>query len=119
MNMNLGTFGSILEFAIELENKVMKVYEENKVTSYEKIYKEHQYRIQKLKRLRRENTTEMILEPIKDFTSSTFEIKDKDSTIKAKNKLAEFYATASIKLNFLNEVCTVFNQFKSQILQEK
>ncbi len=115
--MKLGTLGAILKFAIELESRSLKLYQQTVDISTDKTVLDYQKRIKKLKRLRRENTTEMILEPIDDFESTTFEINEGDTVKSSINKIAEFYEVASQKTEFVIEVSLVLQQFGKKFTQ--
>ncbi len=112
--MNLGTLGAILKFAIELESNVLDLYTAEEDITHETKITEFRKRIKKLKRLRRENTTEMILEPIVDFEISEYKINEEDSIVLSENKLARFYETAAMKVDFIAEVSNVLKQFHEQ-----
>ncbi len=129
--MDLGTFGAIMKFALEIEGKVSDFYkrgsdQETDVTLKEllvNLVSRGQKRIQTLERVRRENVTEMILEPIEGFDSDSFEIKtelpkDSDSVrrtaMKIEKTLLEFYNAAAIKIEFLPEAAYAF-----ELLAEK
>ena len=69
--------------------------------------------------MQRENTTEMILEPIKDFQEESFnEIMElsenidfsKQGIIEIESRLASFYNIASEKVSFLGEVSYILEQ---------
>jgi hypothetical protein len=73
--------------------------------------------VKRLKRVRRENTTEMILEPIKDFNSEDYSIDDVEiktfSEVNIHQSMNEietvfinFYLKAAEKVVFLSEVST-------------
>ena len=78
--MELKNFGSVLNFAAELEASDGAFYrcaaQNPSCQSYKDLFeglsKEHKQNEQRILRLRRENVTEMILEPIKDFTRIPF-----------------------------------------------
>ena len=129
--MDLGTFGAIMKFALEIENNVIDFYEKasGKVTDPNlkellgNLVSRGQKRVQTLERVRRENVTEMILEPIEGLDSDSFEIKtdlpqDTDSTKKAgieiEKILLEFYNAAAAKIDFLPEAAYAF-----ELLAEK
>jgi rubrerythrin len=85
--MPLINFGSILNFAETLENEANALY--TKLARQdacaeiremlEQFTKDIRKNIQTVQRTRRENVTEMILEPIKDFTRAPFELKVDES----------------------------------------
>jgi rubrerythrin len=78
--MPLENFGSILNFAEQLEKEDREFYSilvrtpacaENKAL-FESLAADAKKNIQTIERTRRENVTEMILEPVKDFTRDPF-----------------------------------------------
>ncbi len=83
----------------------------------------HEGRVRTLKRLQRENTTEMILEPITGFSSNAYEIDENeiseteevsmDRLTEIVERLATFYQDAALKTQFLPEVADVFESFVS------
>lgn len=78
--MPLENFGSILNFAEQIESEDQAFYEilvnnpacaEHK-SVYEGLARDAQKNVKNIQRTRRENVTEMILEPIKDFVRAPF-----------------------------------------------
>lgn len=131
--MDLGTFGAVVKFAIELEDKVAQQYDnfvklttdsEVKATLKAIVLKGRK-RIDNLKRLRSNNTTEMILEPIYGLDSLNYKIKKYEGdqlpfksfkvlALKNENILLNFYQEAGDKLEFLSEVAYVFEDFAEE-----
>ena len=78
--MPLENFGSILNFAEELENQDDEFYSAAAINPacaehkalFEQFAADAKKNIKTVQRTRRENVTEMILEPIKDFTRAPF-----------------------------------------------
>jgi len=74
--MELGTFGAIIGFALELELQAYKYYEDlnNRVSfpTVIKLMKGSQKRSNRLRRIRQELVTEMILEPITGVESDDY-----------------------------------------------
>ncbi|NNF98819.1 MAG: hypothetical protein HKM93_05535 [Desulfobacteraceae bacterium] len=126
--MPLVNFGAIMNFAEEIETLDMAYYqaaagnpacEVNKAL-FEQFAKDAGKNIQTVKRTRRENVTEMILEGIQNFTREPFqlnmEIKSADAchtcalgetidTIKTLEERAErYYQAAADKMKALPEV---------------
>jgi hypothetical protein len=117
--MELGTFGAVLKFAMELEEKAISFYEEvrnksSKSDHFTTLVQRGQKRLKILERVRRENTTEMILEPITglDPDAYTPEISIPEGSddkaiqsiaIALEKKLQEFYTDAAVKVEFLIE----------------
>ncbi|MCF2138117.1 MAG: hypothetical protein K9W43_12875 [Candidatus Thorarchaeota archaeon] len=130
--MKLGTIGSVLKFAIRFESTLQKIVEQihyQVTTEKEKtIFKElrtfHVRRVDRLKRLQRENTTEMILEPIVGLSSDQYEIsetiEEKGTTHlisllqEAEKSAHSFYKEATMKVEFLPEIADVFEEFKQE-----
>jgi len=131
--MNLGTTGAIFTFAIEREAKIGSFYSKYTVLvnnsslrdAFELLMKEHQKRDRLLNRFRRENVTEMILEPIHDFDSEPFdfEITAGDSpddsslhenAIRIEANSQSFFLKASEKTTFLPEVSDEFKRLSSK-----
>ena len=78
--MPLENFGSILNFAEQIESEDQAFYEiliNNPACAehrsvYEGLAKDAQKNVKNIQRTRRENVTEMILEPIKNFVRAPF-----------------------------------------------
>ncbi len=125
--MELGTFGAIMTFALEVEDEVTSFYESAKqkvkgrdLTSiFDSLAVRGQKRIKTIERIRRENVTEMILEPISGLNSDAFKPKTSipethdDNTLREMAKeieksLQAFYTQASMKIDFLSEAAYSF-----------
>ncbi len=125
--MELGTFGAIMKFALEIENEVLSFYEsasqnardQNLSGLFGELFSRGQKRIKTLERIRRENVTEMILEPIIGLNSETYKPEttssegSDDNTVKRvaviiEKNLNEFYNQAAVKIDFLSEVAYLF-----------
>jgi hypothetical protein len=125
--MDLGTFGAIMKFALDVENEVAKFYEIAKgiikdqeiAGLFEKLAIRGQKRVKTVERIRRENVTEMILEPITGLDSDTYKPmtaipeNPDDESLKTiardiEKNLHAFYDQASGKLDFLSEVAYSF-----------
>lgn len=108
--MELGTFGAIISYAIELEEQAFNYYEKLKQTGLSVITSQllngSQKRIDRILRIRRELVTEMILEPITGLDSGDFEflimvdLDDAgllDQAVHLENNLHNYYSnTASL-----------------------
>ena len=74
--MELGTFGAIISFALELESQAYEYYEDLNNTvffqSNSQLMKGSQKRSKRLRRIRQELVTEMILEPITGVESNDY-----------------------------------------------
>ncbi len=131
--MELGTFGAIIKFALDIETKVGNFYESASdivkdaelVSIFADLVVRGQKRKKTLERVRRENVTEMILEPILEFDSESYSI-DIEISESANNDnlrtlatniettLQKFYTTAALKTDFLIEAAYAF-----ELLAEK
>jgi rubrerythrin len=131
--MDLGTTGAILSFALKRETEIGAFYVKYTSlvgdSSLKKIF-ENIHRVQKkrerlLTRFRRENVTEMILEPIHGFESEAYEltifIEDspddaslKDMAIKIEESSHSFFLKASEKTTFLPEVSEEFKNLSDK-----
>jgi hypothetical protein len=131
--VELGTFGAVLKHALELEESATGFYETastivtNQVLS-EKLHalsERCKKRSQTLLRVRRENVTEMILEPIhgldtEDYSPSFSLPESPESStvvelaIALEKKIKEFYNTAGAKLDFLIEVADAFERLADE-----
>ncbi len=127
VKVELGTFGAILKFALETEKEVNRFYEsvinlvkdKNKITLYQDLLKRGEKRLKTLERVRRENVTEMILEPITGLDSENYKFETeipKDApekeiqelAMKIEKGLLEFYIRAAEKIDFLVEAAYSF-----------
>ena len=125
--MDLGTFGAIMKFALEIESDVTSFYESAKekvkdqdlAELFDSLCKRGQKRIKTIERVRRENITEMILEQISGLDSDTYKPvtslpdapEDKvlrGIAIEMEKKLQAFYTQAGVKIDFLSEVAYSF-----------
>lgn len=110
--MSLTQFGSVLSFAIDLEeqlsnfytNAIIKFAEQYSLIFNERISASNK-RKSKLEKSRRENVTEMTLEPINGLHSEDYKLDVNLFTLENINSLEEiitkFYAEAGPKLNVL------------------
>lgn len=122
MHVELTTFGAVVKFALDLEGEVSNFYESalgvttdlNLRKLLESLLNRGQKRIKTLMRVRRENVTEMILEPIAGLNSEVHKLVTvipegaNDSIVREtaaalETKLHEFYMHAAAKIGFLSE----------------
>ena len=121
--MPLENFGSILNFAEELESQDQEFYEaaagnpacgEHK-PMFEQFAANARKNVKTVQRTRRENVTEMILEPIKDFVRAPYcEVCEAAPGMTAEDALAtakrledravRYYTEAAAKIKALPEV---------------
>ncbi|MBI5577681.1 MAG: ferritin-like domain-containing protein [Deltaproteobacteria bacterium] len=121
--MPLQNFGSILNFAEKLESLDRQFYAaacgNSACAGYKALFAELEAEaarhVTTVQRLRRENVTEMILEPVQDFTRASFcEACEGAAVLSASEVLAtakrlearaeRYYAEAAEKLQALTEV---------------
>ena len=131
--MELGTFGAIMKFAMELETSAQHFYEtvlaldldSNIESLVKKFHKRCSTRVKLLERVRRENVTEMILEPIEDFESNPYVIatsisegtdpvKICDMASVAEETRQGFFEKASVKIEFLIEAAETFERLSEE-----
>ncbi len=127
--MELTNFGAVLTFAAETEASDSGFYTaireipglEKYGSTFEAVAAALKKNEKDLLRARRENVTEMILEPIHDFHSESFaadrSVNDTLTTdaavekaIAMEDKSAEFYSVAAEKLRGLPEVSRILNR---------
>ncbi|NHJ12342.1 MAG: hypothetical protein EAX95_01645 [Candidatus Thorarchaeota archaeon] len=120
--MELGTFGAVLKFAMDLEGMANTFYERAReivgesslASKFDTLRQRGEQRLKILERVRRENTTEMILEPIVGLDSEIYnldiaipsdsdESRTLDLAIQLENILYQFYSEAALKVEFLIE----------------
>ena len=121
--MPLVNFGSILNFAEEIESQDAQYYthaaDNPAGATHQELFRrlagDAQKHIKTIQRTRRENVTEMILEPIRDFTRAPFQCtlsdadqSDADQLLacarEIERRAIQYYQEASAKLNALPEV---------------
>ena len=121
--MPLTNFGAILNFAETVEQEDMEFYREASSTAaaepyrllFEMFAKEGKKNIALVQRTRRENVTEMILEPIRDFVRDSYQLRVEnadglDSTailtaaVALENRAIRYYSDAAEKIRALPEV---------------
>ena len=131
--MELGTFGSVLKFAMEMENEVIEFYRKTSTTLndqkvaglFTEFVNRGEKRVKTLERVRRENTTEMILEPIVGFDSNEYPVNTaipdkadekalREIALDIESTLERFYIAAAQKIEFLSEAAYAF-----ELLAEK
>jgi rubrerythrin len=122
IHVELTTFGAVVKFALDIEAEVSDFYESaSGVTTdpdlgklLESLFHRGQKRVKTLLRVRRENVTEMILEPIAGLDSEVhkpvvvFPEGADDGVVREtaavlETKLHEFYMHAAAKIDFLSE----------------
>jgi hypothetical protein len=127
--MPLNSFGSILNFAEEMERLTFAFYEGavsnpacvDHADRFRQLAKDSRKNIQTLQRTRRENVTEMILEPIHDFYRAPYAIQYADPSDRTPETILEdarkieqtavlFYQTAMEKMKAQPEVAHILKK---------
>ncbi|TFG31191.1 hypothetical protein EU527_13015 [Candidatus Thorarchaeota archaeon] len=129
--MELGTAGSILSYALDLEAKATEFYQKsiegNISADVKEAFEENNQRHRKiaktLDRMRKENVTEMILEPVHDFESDDFviEITHIQSTVvvakKIEQTILEYLRASAEKVAFLPQMKEMLEDLASRIMK--
>ena len=134
--MELRNFGAVIKFALEVEAMGAAFYETaNAITknqqlksSFETFMQIRMTRMELLKRLRRENTTEMILEPISGLNAEKYRPKtecpegcpDKkliELAVSMENLNSAFYVEAAKKIEFMIEPADIFEQMAEENME--
>jgi rubrerythrin len=121
--MPLENFGSILNFAEESESRDQEFYEavagnpgcSDHKQMFEQLAASAKKNVKAAQRIRRENVTEMILEPIKDFVrapyceecqaASSMTIEEALATaMRLEDRAVRYYTEAAVKIKALPEV---------------
>lgn len=127
--MELESFGSILGFAAEMEKTDQDFYQaltdNTDVAEYKVLFtgfaRDEKKNEKTILRARRENVTEMILEPVRDFSSDSFEISREDAmgmnagdmlkkALDVETAAEAFYVKASDKLKSMTEVSRILKR---------
>jgi rubrerythrin len=122
MHVELTTFGAVVKFALDVETEVSRFYESalgattdpNLKKLLENLLHRGEKRIKTLMRVRRENVTEMILEPIAGLDSEIHKLVTaipegaddrivRETAAALETKIHEFYMHAAAKIDFLSE----------------
>ena len=136
--MPLKNFGSILNFAAELEAQDQSFYRaamsNPACAEYEPLFaefaKNHEKNEQLMLRTCRESVCEMILEPIVDFTRDPFiserqggdtmtADKVMEKALELEKKAEQFYTEAAVKIKALPEVSTALKRTGKRRIAQK
>jgi len=131
--MELGTTGAILSFALERESMISAFYKKysSQVGSaglkdaFSSMQRAQKKREKLFTRFRRENVTEMILEPIHGFERDPYELSLEDdgdlddsairqTAIEIEESSRSFFLKASEKTTFLPEVSEEFKNLSNK-----
>lgn len=129
--MQLGTFGAILRFAMELESQAADFYEaagQGELTdSFQEMARICRKRVSRLERARREGIAEMILESIEGLDSSSYPVDltadgDTDQRLQQAIALEEmasrFYRDAAAKMP-IQEIVRLFQRLADENIQRQ
>jgi rubrerythrin len=131
--MELNTFGAVMGFAVDYDQRASEWYSNAAALAQgaqlkaklQELGEVRAKRKKLMERVRRENVTEMILEPISGLDSAAFEVSTalptKDAEILSAAKVREasaerFYAAASAKLS-IPEVSRIFKKIARDIAE--
>ena len=96
----LNTFGAVMTYAIEMETRIHNYYQ---AMGNAELAREADKRREKLERVRRENVTEIKLEPIDGLHEADYLLNLADSSLSGQRAVAaiaaQFYADTAPKMN--------------------
>lgn len=110
---SLNQFGAVMKFAIDLESNLAEYYENNQLSENHQALKDEFMsrakgslkRKKNLERSRRENVTEITLEPIEGLFADEYELIPENFSIETINKneeiVVKFFSDAGPKINVL------------------
>ena len=110
---SLNQFGAVMKFAIDLESNLAEYYENSNISENNQAHKEEftsrvkasLKRKKNLERSRRENVTEITLEPIEGLQVDDYKFNFEDFSVEGVNKNEEiaikFFSEAGPKINVL------------------
>jgi len=129
--MQLGTFGAILRFAMQLESQAAVFYEAaargDLADSFQEMARISRKRLNRLERARREGVAEMILESIEGLDSSSYQVNltaDTDTGQRLQQAVALeettslFYQDAAAKMP-IQEIVRLFQQLADENTQRQ
>ena len=129
--MQLGTFGAILRFAMELESQAAAFYEaaarSDLADSFQEMARGSAKRLNRLERARREGVSEMILESIEGLDSSSYQMEltaDADTGQRLQQAVAleettsRFYQDAAAKMP-IQEIVRLFHRLADENVQRQ
>ena len=129
--MQLGTFGAILRFAMELESQAAAFYEAaaqgDLADSFQEMARISRKRLNRLQRARQEGVAEMILESIEGLDSSSYQVEltaDADTGQRLQQAVALeettslFYRDAAAKMP-IQEIVRLFHRLADENMQRQ
>lgn len=119
--MNLGTFGAIMTFAMELERQGVSLYggeaEGIPEGTRAELLRGSRKRLKRLERARREGVAEMILEPIQGLEDEDYRVEEAGSAaetaVRFEAGCARYYRDAAEKLPIL-EISRLFQRMAEE-----
>jgi rubrerythrin len=129
--MQLGTFGAILGFALEMEEQAAQFYEASARGELEQLFRQlmrgSRKRFTRLERARREGVSEMILESITGFDGDAYQVElDPEASKVGRQRQAialeettqRYYQDAAEKMPIL-EIVRLFHRLTKENEQRK
>jgi rubrerythrin len=127
--MDLANFGAVLTHAIAMEERLASLYRElaaaapDHAAALERRAVASDKRARMLERTRRENVTEMILEPIQDFASADYALPeggadDAQATARRAAQVAVDFYTAGAGHLSIPEVKRIFQRLAKEHTRE-
>ena len=127
--MELGTFGAIMSFALDLEQRAADYYEQAAPDAalFAELAKGTRKRLKRVERARREGVAEMILESITGLDSDDYAVElntDADATTQTEQakvleeSSAQFYRDAAAKMP-IREIVRLFERLAKENDQRK
>lgn len=115
--MQLGTFGAIMTFAMQLEEQGLTLYGEARQSLPEDmrtaLLRGSRKRLKRLERAKREGVAEMILEPISGLDDSDFQVEESGDAVETAMRFeatsGRYYRRAAEKLPIL-EISRLFDR---------
>lgn len=119
--MQLGTFGAIMTFAMQLEEQGVTLYGQEPPSLQEEVRAEllrgSRKRLKRLERAKREGVAEMILEPISGLEDSQYQVEKSGDSLETAMRFeavcARYYREAAEKLPIL-EISRLFRRMAEE-----
>lgn len=129
--MSLGTAGAILSYALDLEAEAIEFYQRaiegesnaNTKAAFEENHRRHRKIAKTLERMRKENVTEMILEPVHGLDAQDFVIETKDTSNalpaskKIEQSILEYLRVCAEKVAFLPQMKGLLEGLADRIMK--
>jgi rubrerythrin len=120
--MELGTFGLIMSFAMDLEESALAMYEKADLglpaELVDELVRGNRKRLKRLERGRREGVVEMVLEAITGLDGNDYQVEfsagdSLDRAVEFEEVSARFYKDAAAKLP-IREISRMFRRFAEE-----